>query len=329
MAVNAGGDAAGAARDPALSEGAWIMSAHTHGLRPAEPRVPYRHQDVHTAAEGLKQARLWTAAVVVLALGASLAGLLVHGVYTGEASTAEMLRGYDLVTAVVIVPALAVATWATRHGSAPAQLVSASLIAYLVYTYAYYVFGTGFNDLFLVHIAIVATSVVALVLHLSTVDVAAFAPRVRSGAAVRGAATVLGVLATALGSMWIYFAVDNAVTGDIPAGSRLVETETIVHLGMALDLALLVPLYAAAGLLLWRRSAWGYVLGVMCVIAGVLHQLSYVVAMPFQVAAGIPGAVSYDPGEPVIVLLYLLGAALLLRRGGARAEEPTGVSRTL
>jgi hypothetical protein len=98
--------------------------------------------------------------------------------------------------------------------------------------------------------------------------------------------------------------------------TALVETDAIVHLGMALDLSLLVPLYAAAAVLLWRRAAWGCLLAPVALIAGLLHQVSYIVAMPFQVAAGVPGAGSYDPGEPVIVLLYLVATALLLH--GAR-----------
>src|SRR5690606_34603514 len=112
-------------------------------------------------------------------------------------------------------------------------------------------------------------------------------------------------------------------TGDVPAGSQLVETDTIVHLGMALDLSLLVPLYAAAAVLLWRRVAWGYLLATVALVAGLLHQLSYIVAMPFQVAAEIPAAVSYDPAEPVIVLCYLVGTALLLRgvRRTATADD--------
>lgn len=55
-----------------------------------------------------------------------------------------------------------------------------------------------------------------------------------------------------------------------------------------------------------------------------LGQVSYMVAMPFQVAADVPGAVAFDPVEPVIVLLYLLGAALLVRRSrtdATRMEE--------
>jgi hypothetical protein len=268
---------------------------------------------VDVRRRGVTGANLWTGAASLLALSAAVAGMLIDGVYTGATSTAEMLRGYDLVTGGVVVPALAAATWLTHRGSVRAQLAVASLVAYLVYTYAYYLFGTEFNDLFLLHATVLATAVVALVLHLTSIDAAAFAPRLL-GARGRGAAVVLGVLAAALGGMWAYFALDNALTGDVPAGSQLVETDTIVHLGMALDLTLLVPLYAAAALLLWRGAGWGYVLGAISLIAGLLHQVSYIVAMPFQVAADIPNAVAYDPGEPVIVLAYLLGAYLLLRR---------------
>jgi hypothetical protein len=256
-------------------------------------------------------ATLLTQLVAALALAASLAGLLIDGVYTGAASTAEMFRGYDLVTAVVIVPGLAVASHLARRGSIVAQLVTTSLLGYLVYTYAYYLFGTGFNDLFLLHVAVFGAGLVALVLCITGLDSAAIAHRFGARTRVRAIAGTLGVLAVGLGGMWIYFAVDNAVTGDVPAGSELVETDTIVRLGMALDLTLLVPLYAITAVLLWRRASWGYALAAVAVVGGILHQVSYIVAMPFQVAADIPGAVSYDPVEPIIVLLYLVATTLL------------------
>jgi hypothetical protein len=302
------------------------MSVNTDKPQANGPGALDRQLQVDPRTPWVARANLWTATTALLALSAAVAGMLIDGVYTGAASTAEMLRGYDLVTAGVVVPALAAATWLTHRGSVRAQLGSASLVAYLVYTYAYYLFGTEFNDLFLLHATVLATAVVALVLHLTSIDTAAFAPW-HLGARVRGAAVVLGVLAAALGGMWVYFALDNALTGDVPAGSQLVETDTIVHLGMALDLTLLVPLYVAAALLLWRGAVWGYVLGAISLVAGLLHQLSYIVAMPFQVAADIPNAVAYDPGEPVIVLVYLLGAFLLLRRCEADAANVNGGQR--
>ena len=275
----------------------------------------------HTHRIGRVASRLtWLVAGLVLA--ASLVGLVVDGIYTGAVSTAEMLRGYDLVTAVAVVPGLVVAVHLARRGLVVAQLVTASLLAYLVYTYAYYLFGTGFNDLLLLHAVVFAAALSAFVLTITTIDVRSVAQRFSPRTRVRGIAGILGALAVALGGMWSYFAVNNAVTGHVPAGSQLVETDTIVHLGMALDLSLLVPLYAVAAVLLWQRAAWGYVLATVALLAGILHQVSYLVAMPFQVAADIPEAVSYDPIEPVIVLLYLIATALLLD-GARRGSTPS------
>jgi hypothetical protein len=256
--------------------------------------------------------------LTVLALAAALGGLLIDGVYTGADSAAAMFRGYDLVTVIAVVPSLVVGLWLARRGSFWGQLVAASMIASLVYTYAYYLFGTGFNDLFLLHVAVFGACLIALVLNIASIDVADVTARFEHGTHVRIIAGILGMLAIGLAAMWVYFAFENAVTGDVPPGSQLVETDTIVHLGMALDLTVLVPLYAAAAVLLWRRAAWGFVLAAVALFAGVLHQVSYIVAMPFQVAADVAGAKSYDPGEPAMVLLYLV-AAVLLVRGANRA----------
>jgi hypothetical protein len=227
-------------------------------------------------------------------------------------STAATLRAFDLVHMVLVVPALVLATVLARRGSALGELALAGLGAYLVYTYAFYLFGTGFNDLFLLHAAVFGVALWLLVLTLAGLDAESLANRFGAHTRVRVVAGILALLAVSLGGLWVYAALDNAVTGDVPAGSQLVETDLVVHLGMALNLALLVPLYGAAAMLSWRRMPWGYVLAFLALLPGILHQLTYLVAMPFQVAAGVPGAVSTDPGEPVIVLLYLAAATLLL-----------------
>jgi hypothetical protein len=261
--------------------------------------------------------------VMALAFAAAAAGLLVPDVYATDAGTAEMFRGYDLVTAVLAIPCLLAAFLSARHHSVLGELATASLLAYLGYTYGYYVLGAGFNDLFLLHVAVFTGSLVALLLVLLRVDVAAvdaaFGPRTR----VRWVAVILGVLAVGLGGMWIYAVIDNAVSGRVPVGSQLVESEPMIHLGIALDLAVLVPLYAVAAVLLWHRRPWGLVLGTIAVTAGLLHQISYMVAMPFQVAAGIPEAVAFDPVEPVIVGLYLLGAVLLFAGARTTRRQPS------
>ena len=253
-------------------------------------------------------------AATALTAVAAITGLLVPDVYPSAAGTEAMLRGYDLVTLAVVVPGLIVTLLAQRRRGTPAPgiLVEVSLLTYLVYTYAYYVLGTGFADLLLLHAAVFAVSLAALVLAVAGIRTRevtlAFAPDTR----VRPAAVVLGLLAASLAGMWVYWSVDAAVTGDVPPGSSLVESATIVHLGVVLDLTLLVPLYAVAAVLLWRRRAWGYVLGVVALVAGLLHQVSYAVGLLVQYAADVPDAVALDPVEPVVIALYVSGAVPLL-----------------
>lgn len=259
-----------------------------------------------------------TVAVAAAAAVSAVAGLVVAGLYasgrhgTGVAATSQMLRGYDLVTLVVVLPGLLWASTGQRRTTTSGRLVAVASLAYLGYTYAYYVLGNGFTDLLLLHVAVLTGSIVELIRELpgsaggdTTLD--------ESRRALRGAAATLAVLASALGGMWVYVCLAYAATGALPEGSLLVETDRVVQLGIVLDLAVLVPLYSTAATLLWRGRATGVVLGAIALVAGVMHQLSYLMALVFQDAAGVPGAVRFDPLEPVVLSLYLVGTVLLFR----------------
>jgi hypothetical protein len=246
----------------------------------------------------------------------------VDGVYSGDVATAAMLRGFDLVTLVVALPVLVLGLPAARRGSLIGVAVTASLLAYTAYTYAYYVFGTGFNDLFLLHVAVLAVASAGLLVVLVGVDVDRFRRAGSGRVPSRTAGALLGLLTVSLGGLWTYHAIANAVTGEVPAGSSLVETDLVVHLGMALDLAVLVPLYGVAAVLVWRSTGWGYLLAAIAAVAGVLHQVSYAVALPVQVAADVPGSVTFDPAEPAIIAVYVTLLVLVLvglSRGDRRA----------
>lgn len=132
---------------------------------------------------------------------------------------------------------------------------------------------------------------------------------------------MLGLLAAGLGGMWVYYSLRFAATGEVPAGSALVESDVVVHVGIALDLALLVPAYALAAVLLWRGIAAGFVLASVVVVSRTMHQLSYMVALPFQAAADVPGAVAFDPMEPAIAVLFVVATAMLLWGAGRRHGE--------
>jgi hypothetical protein len=251
-------------------------------------------------------------AVAAVAMTSAALGLALDGVYGGDEATVQMLRGFDAVTLAVVGPALLLAVRADRRGTGLGRVVVASLLAYLGYTYAYHLLGAGFTDLMLMHAPLVTATLVALGLTLRAIPTADLARRA-ARARVRIPAAVLALLAVSLGAMWVYASAAYTVDGTIPAGSSLVESDTIVHLGIVLDLTLLVPLYAAAAVLLWRRRAWGFLLAALALVSGTLHQVSYVMALLFQYAAEVPGSVAVDPLEPMILLLYAMATVLLLR----------------
>ena len=98
----------------------------------------------------------------------------------------------------------------------------------------------------------------------------------------------------------------------------------MVHLGVALDLAVLVPAYAVAAVLLWRGAAAGYLLAAALLVSSTLHQVSYMVALGFQAMADVPGAVAFDPVEPLIAALCFVSTVVLLFCAG-RARTATAL----
>jgi hypothetical protein len=262
-------------------------------------------------------ARTMSVLILVLMVVQAVCGLWITGVYRDPPGVVAMLRGYDLMTLVVVVPALALSVLPPWHGTRGVRLVWLSVLAYGVYNYAFYVFATAFNTLFLVHVAVFALCVFTLAIALSTVDAAGIAAGFHARAPVRVVSAVLIVLAASLAGMWVVNAVRFAVTGALPQDSYLVAPITVTHLGYVLDLALFAPACVLAGVLLWRRRPWGYVLGAVVLLFGTVYQLCYLAALAFQSWTGVPGA-RFDPAEPFILAVLALGTVLLLT--GLRAH---------
>ena len=276
---------------------------------------------VQPASSGLHAARVLSAILVGLLATASGAGLFVDDLYQDPAPVAAMFRGYDLIALIIIAPLLAVTLLPALRRSVRAQLLWTGGLAYAVYHSALYVFGTEFNDIFLLHVAVFSLSVFAFGLAIANLDVSGMARRFSDRTPARSIAAILLLLAATLAVFWIAPSIRFAITGEIPKeGSELIVPTATTHLGWVLDLSLLVPAYALAGILLWRRAAWGYVLATVVLIGGLVQQVDYMAALAFQANANIPGASGFDPLEPVIASLYLIGAvALLARVRGDRA----------
>jgi hypothetical protein len=126
-------------------------------------RGPAQEEALPAHARGSlsRSAYVLSGLIVALIAAVSVAGLFVRGLYPDGAWAREALRGGDLATLVIAAPLL--------------------LGALILYNYAYYLFGAEFNDVFLLHIAILSMSIFALALLAPRLDVAGIAARIRGG----------------------------------------------------------------------------------------------------------------------------------------------------
>ncbi|HET8600550.1 MAG TPA: hypothetical protein VFL99_09500 [Segeticoccus sp.] len=259
-------------------------------------------------------ARTASVGVGAMLAGTSLWGLLRADLYPEPESVAAMFRGLDAVSLAVAAPTLLGAVWRSGHGSARAQLVWLAVLAYVTYTYLLYAFGLGWTTALPLHVTLVVLASVALMARLRRLDRDELARTLSGVARQRAAGVLLAVLGVGLGAMWAFYLGRYALTGQALPEAQLVQTSYGALLSAAADLVLLVPAYLVAALLLWRRSSWGHPVGAALLAAGLLQQVGYQAELFAQSASGIPGARAFDPAEPVIAALYVVGVALLFGR---------------
>jgi hypothetical protein len=248
-----------------------------------------------------------SAVIAVLMLVASAAGSFIDGLYRDGPWAREALRGGDVTTLLLVAPVLVWSLILSIRGSMRARAAWIGTLAYGIYNYAYYVFGAEFNDIFLVHIALLTLSIWATALAVASLDVGAVAAAFRVGRAARWVGGFLVLVGSILGGLWVFLAIRFAVTGelmaDIPADG--------IHLVFAIDLSLLVPALVVAGVLLWRRTRIGVVFGAVMTVMGGLYQVNLLVAGVFQTNADVAGAKAFPPEGIVVASGFLLACAVL------------------
>ncbi|MFM8322342.1 MAG: hypothetical protein ACKOC5_15620 [Chloroflexota bacterium] len=214
--------------------------------------------------------------ILLLALAAALAGLWpaagqpypmtsfrgepvtinARGLYYWDtASSAAQMQANDLVTLLLGLPLLVVSFRLAQRDSLRGRLLLSGTLGYFLYTYMSMCFGTAFNPLFLVYVALFGLSLYAFVISMLGYDLAALPRRFSERLPRRAIAGLLFFAAGFLGLAWLGRIASSTFGAAVPA----LENTTSMFI-QAMDLALIVPLCVLGGTLLMRRSAWGYLL---------------------------------------------------------------------
>jgi hypothetical protein len=262
-------------------------------------------------------------AIAGLLVVAAAGGLFAPGLYRDPPAIRAMNQGSDLITLLVVVPALVAAMVRAARGSLRAQIVWMGLLGYVAYYYVLFAYGVRFNPLFLVYVALMGLALFALGILLARCDVAGLPARFAPGLPVRLIGGYLVGLAALFALIWLADIVP-ALFGPppLPKPNGALGPGNPVEVN---DLAVVLPLMIVAGVQLWRRAAAGYLL------AGVMLMLSIAVAvvlLPSPLFQYLDGQ-AIDWGQyPVGLVMTLAGLALLtvylraLREPGPAAGPP-------
>ena len=253
-------------------------------------------------------AGILTFAIVALIVVASSWGLLVPHTYHEGPWGAGALRGGDLVSLVLAAPLLVAGATAGLRGWRAGAVVWCGALAYCVYNYAYYVFGADFDDVFLLHILVLAGSGWTLVLLLP-VTRAGLGPVSLHGRQ-RWVVVLLGAVALVLGVLWGSAIVRQALTGHLPAGTAPVSG---LHTVYAVDLTLFVSSLVVATVLGWRGTGYGLIAVAVMSVAGTTYLVNLMAAAAYQAAAGVDVA-PFSLGTLGLTLVFAAASVSTVRR---------------
>jgi hypothetical protein len=228
--------------------------------------------------------------------------------YYDTVSSAAQQQGNDVVTLFVALPLLAVSSWMTFRGSLRGRLLLTGTLGFLLYTYLSMCMLTAFNALFLVYVAIFGLSMYAFVLCMMSFDLENL-PRHFSERLPRGwIAALLFLIGAFLALTWMGRILPPLVQNTPP----LLDNGTTMVI-QAMDLSLIVPLAILSGVLLLRRSAWGYLLTSVFVLKAISLGLAVSAMVVNMTLAGAPEGAGIAIPFLVITALNLTAAISLWR----------------
>ncbi len=232
-----------------------------------------------------------------------------HGLYYYDTSSmADQAQANDVITLFVGLPILAISSWLAFRGSLRGRLLLTGTVGFFLYTYMSMTMLTAFNALFLVYVAIFGLCFYAFVLCMTSFDMQTLPDHFSRQLPRHWIAGLLFLMAVFLTLLWLGVTLKPILQNQSAA---LDNTTTFVI--QAMDLVFIVPLAILAGILMLRRSAWGYLLASVFVMKVAVLGLAVAAMGTNQTLAGSADGLGMVAAFLVIAVLNLAAAVVLLR----------------
>jgi len=190
-----------------------------------------------------------------------------HGPYRYDnAYKAIAFRSFDWVSLVIVFPLFLVALRFYQRGQLKGRLLLAALFTYLAYIYLIGFMGNAFNSLFLGWVALFSLGCFGLFQVVSEINLPVLTQQLSGRFPVKPVAVYMLAVAAILSAQYL-----AEIFGAYMAGNPPTSLDHYTTLELAgLELGIMIPLHILAGLFLWRKNAWGYLLSTILAFAAAM-----------------------------------------------------------
>ncbi|MCK5068804.1 MAG: hypothetical protein KAR16_15245 [Bacteroidales bacterium] len=201
----------------------------------------------------LKIVYLSTLVLIVLFSALSVTGIVFHKeLYPDEALWITFLPN-DVVNLLMGLPMISFSLILTRRQKLLGLLCFPGALFYCTYIYATYLLGLPFSVLFIPYLFVVALSIYTLIGLIASIDVQGVCQQLEGHVPVRSAGIILLGIAILLVAYQIYAMTVSVIQKESP--DQVAIAQWIV------DFVIAAPPVMIIGILMIRRKAFGYALG--------------------------------------------------------------------
>ena len=244
--------------------------------------------------------RCLTALIALIGIPVHLAGILNPSIYRDPLLLVPQNRATDVVTLGLGIPLLIASSLATARGSRRGRILWLAALGFLLYDYGMYALAVRWQPLFLAYLTVFGLSLYATIVGFTRTDPVLISPVVETGIPRKTVAAYLFGVVLVVGAVWLSEEVGATARGATPRS--VIEFETPTNIVHVFDLAIVLPAMVIAGVMLVRRSRWGFVLSGVLLVKAATIGLWVLVMMWFMAGSGFPVP------APQLVLFTLLTA---------------------
>ncbi len=261
----------------------------------------------------LTSAYVSSCTVGILALVASVAGLVLRSAVYPTDALARAFVPNDVANLLIGLPLLVGSTLLAWRGRLAGLLAWPGALLYVLYTYAAYAIAVPVGPATVVYAALLVSSAYALIHVVTSID----GRSVKTSLGNQVSERLTGGILAGLGALFLVRS--GSVIADAAVGGAAVAP-TDLAVGIA-DF-LVSPVWVIGGVLLWRRQALGYVLGLGLLVGLSLLFVALVALMLVQPMLSAAPLLLVDVAVVLVMGLICFVPCGLFARGVRRATSP-------